>query len=69
MKIIWEGDLRLPPGRPAGQEVQITFGYDENQIMQCSFVDVATGRETKVDLGKGATENESGSDIEKFMVE
>ena len=50
VKIIWEGDLELPSGRPANQEIKVTFAYDENQIMKCSFKDVASGRETKIDL-------------------
>lgn len=68
VKIIWSDELKLPPGRPAGQEIKVTFAYDDNQIMKCSFVDSATGRETKVDLSFSAKER-AGSDIEKFLVE
>ncbi len=44
VKVIWEGELKLPPDREANQEIRVTFAYDENQIMMCSFVDVPTGR-------------------------
>ena len=33
VRIIWEGRLELPGDRPVGQEIQITFAYDDNQIM------------------------------------
>ncbi len=68
VKIIWEGKLELPPDRPAEQEIKITYAYDENQIMKCSFVDVATSRETKIDLSM-ASSNASASDVHKFLVE
>lgn len=68
VKIIWKGSLALPPNRPADQEIKVSFAYDENQIMKCSFVDVATGRETKIDLTMASGEH-SAEEIEKFLVE
>ena len=47
---IWEGGLALPSGRPAGQPIKVTYAYDINGTMQCSFEDVKTGKITKVDL-------------------
>ena len=47
---IWEGGLALPSGRPAGQPIKVTYAYDINGTMQCSFEDVKTGQITKVDL-------------------
>jgi len=35
---------QLPAGRPAGQEIEVTFSYDENERMQCVFKDVASGK-------------------------
>ena len=66
---IWEGSLELPSGRPANQEIQITFSYDDNQVMKCSFVDVATGKETKIDLSLAASGSDDSDEIEKFLVE
>jgi molecular chaperone DnaK len=69
VKVIHDGELVLPPGRPAQQEVKVTFAYDDNQIMKCSFVDVDTGRETVVDLSMAASDGEASSEIDKFLVE
>ncbi|XWN36311.1 MAG: Hsp70 family protein [Balneola sp.] len=69
VKVIWEGELKLPAGRPQGQEIQITYTYDENQIMNCSFKDVSSGEETTVDLSLGSETNADISEIEKFLVE
>jgi molecular chaperone DnaK len=68
VKVIWKGTLQLPPNRPRGQEIQVTFAYDDNQIMKCSFIDVSTGRETKIDLSM-APKDHGTEEIEKFLVE
>ena len=67
VKIIWEGDLPLPPGRPANQEIKVKFSYDENQIMNCQFVDVQTGKETEVELTIAADPSQV-EDIDQFLV-
>ena len=66
VKNIWEGDLKLPPGRPANQEIQITYSYDESQMMHASFKDMESGKETSISLSMGA---ESNSTIDKFLVD
>jgi molecular chaperone DnaK len=70
VKIIWEGDLELPPGRPEGQEIQVTYEYDQNQMMKCSFLDVGTNKKSEVDLSMSKKDqvNEK-SEIDKFLVE
>ena len=68
VKVIWQGELRLPPDRPEGQEVQVTFGYDECQIMSCSFKDVESGKEETIDLTMSASSG-ANEEIEKFTVE
>ncbi len=51
VNIIWKGELGpLPSGRPVGQEIEVTFRYDKNQIMHCSFKDVTSGKQTDVDI-------------------
>ena len=47
VKIIQEETLELPPNRPQGQEIQITYEYDENQIIHASFKDVESGNEKR----------------------
>ena len=69
MTIVWEGELELPPGREEHQEIKVTYSYDENQMMKCSFVDVATGRSTEVDLSMGSSSEEEDNTIDKFLVE
>jgi molecular chaperone DnaK len=69
VNVIWEGSLDLPPNRPENQEIKITFSYDENQVMKCSFVDVGTGKESKVDLTMTAPNADTTSEIDKFVVE
>jgi molecular chaperone DnaK len=68
VKVIWEGKMELPPGRPAGQPLKITYSYDENQIMHCVFEDVNSSTINEVDL---TTNNDSNEDsaIDKFLVD
>ena len=72
VKIIWEGELELPPDRPAGQEIQVTYSFDDNQIMHCSFLDVESGNETTIDLSPMASAGTADVDIDeiaKFLVD
>jgi len=69
VKVVWKGDLELPAGRPAGQEIKITYTYDSNQMMKCSFVDVATSKKVEIDLSMTQTSSESESKIDEFLVE
>ena len=52
-------DLPLPPGRPAGQEIKVTFRFDVNQRMHCSFKDVETGKEVEILYGAGPKKAET----------
>jgi molecular chaperone DnaK len=72
VNIEWEGQLELPENRPADQEIRVTFSYDSNQTMKCSFLDVASGRKTSVDLSMDSSKQNKasrGADIEDFLVE
>ena len=69
VKIIWNGKLELPADRPENQEIEVTYSYDENQMMKCSFVDLASKRKTEIDLSMSATESSTDNQIDKFMVE
>ena len=64
--IMWDGELPLPPGRPAGQEVKVTFSFDDNAVMQASFKDVESGKE--VNLQISASKSDSSS-IDRFTVD
>jgi molecular chaperone DnaK len=67
VKIIGKHTLKLPPNRSAGKEIQITFSYDENQVMHCTFLDVESGFKTETDI-KMANAKNSGA-LDKFIIE
>ena len=66
----WKGKLDLPSGRPQGQEIKVTYSYTEDQRMRCTFLDVASGNETSVDLDSlRKSADKSTADIDQFKVE
>ena len=72
VKIIWEGKLELPPRRLRNKKIQVTYSFDDNQIMHCSFLDVASGNETTIDLSPMASAGTADVDIDeiaKFLVD
>ena len=54
VQVIWDGTLDLPGGYPAGQPIQITYGYKEDGTMTCTFKDVTSGTEKNIDLTIGS---------------
>ncbi len=42
--------LKVPPGRPAGCEVTVTYSYDENQRVRASVLDHLSGQSTEVEI-------------------
>lgn len=66
--VVWEGELELPPGRPKGQIIEITYSYDQNQIMHCEFKDVDSKEKIEVDLSFGDDKLDEDS-IERFLVD
>jgi molecular chaperone DnaK len=66
--VIWQDKLKLPPDRPAGQEIKITYSYTENQTMRCSFEDVVSHNLIDVDLTMAADSATDGG-ADKFTVE
>ena len=66
---IWEGTLELPPGRLAGQPVEVTFSYNENQTMECEFLDVTSKKKMKIDLSVDNDNLDTDIDIDDFKVE
>ena len=69
VKKIKEGNLGLPGGRPAGQEIKVEYSFDANQIMNCAFTDVATGRSTAFAIAYTQAHDVSSDEIDKFMVQ
>ncbi len=57
--------FKLPPDRPAGCPVRVTYSYDVNQRMHCTFEDVESGRVLEVDLSLDQDGKVSDSDIKE----
>ncbi len=58
VEVIWQGMLPMRSGRSRTSPILVTFSYDENQMMRCSFRDGEDGAERKVELdfrGAGGT--------------
>lgn len=64
VNVVAFGSLQLPPGRPAGQPVKVTYSYDADQRMHCVFEDEGTGKKLVLDIDTQAG-SMSGSDVEK----
>lgn len=68
VQVVRSCKLPLPSGRPSGQEIQVIYQYDVNQIVHCTYEDVETGE--KVEIHYNAKPNaDSDSDISEFTVE
>jgi len=63
--IVGKISLRVPPGRPAGCSVVVTYGYDENQRVRAQVYDEESGLRRDIDIeykGEGVLKEE---DIER----
>lgn len=69
VRVIWEGSLELPAGRPAGQEISVTYSYSENGTMSAVFLDVASSKKTEVDIAAQGDGAQTTIDINQFIVE
>ena len=67
--VISGGELKVPPGRPKGQKIEVTFSYDANQMMHVKFLDVESGKEVNISLSMTSSEGKETEDIDKFIVE
>ncbi len=67
---IWEGELgNLPPGRPAQQPIDVTYSYDENSMMKCSFKDTESGKESIADLTIDSESEPEGTAASSFTID
>ena len=64
--IKYDGLLKHP-GQNIGDPIEVTFGYDINQIMECSFVHVPSGNKEEVSINFDA--EQAVEDLDKFLVE
>jgi molecular chaperone DnaK len=57
-------ELELPPGRPEGLEIRVTYRFDANGLMDCEFEDVESGAKAQVQLDvSGAIARESAERV------
>ena len=68
VKIIHEAELKIPENLPSGQEIEVTYSYDINQMMRASFKHVKSGKVMSISLSMRSGEKTS-SEIDKFLVD
>jgi molecular chaperone DnaK len=66
--------FELPPDRPAERPIKVTYSYDLNQRMHCTFEDIESGRMLEVDFALNeddAADDEAAKtkELEPFKVE
>lgn len=68
--------LQLPPGRPAGCEITVTYAYDENQRVQATVRDELSGKATALAItydGEGVLSDDAvilkQAEFEKMRIE
>ncbi len=69
VKVLFEELLPLPPNREAGKEIQITYSFDDSQIMHASFLDVESGEKKEIKLSITESLEGGSNKIDKFIVE
>jgi molecular chaperone DnaK len=74
--VIGKITLEVPPNRPAGCEVAVTYSYDENQRVRALVVDKESGRSQEIAVtykGAGILTDEElenrGSMLRKLRIE
>jgi hypothetical protein len=70
--VIWSGHLKDLPLVQEDTEIKISYTYDTNGIMQCSIIDLLSGKEVTVKLEKKAASADkpgSGVNIKDYTLE
>jgi molecular chaperone DnaK len=68
VNIVASTDLYFPPNRPAGQEIQVIFSFDESQVIHVSIIDINSGEKTEIELSVAASSGSCSNKINKFTV-
>jgi molecular chaperone HscA len=72
VEVIWSGHLKDLPLVQEDTEIKISYTYDTNGIMQCSIIDLLSGKEVTVKLEKKAASADkpgSGVNIKDYTLE
>jgi molecular chaperone DnaK len=61
-------ELELPPNRPANQPIEITYEYDSNGMMKCTFRDVNSKTVKVIDLNMiDLNKTENNEDLKAYL--
>jgi molecular chaperone DnaK len=70
VNIIYQGELDLPKGRPAGQPIDVTYSYDQSGVIHVEFLDVNSKKKHEADLRpEGSKSIEDLKDELDFKIE
>jgi len=58
-------NFELPPSRPANRPIRVTYSYDVNQRMHCTFQDEDSGRQLEVDFCVGDNGELSQANVDR----
>ena len=68
VNIILKEEMELPANRPANQPIEVTYAYDENQMMKCTFKDINAGIVKEINVHIEDAESKKNA-LDAFLVE
>ena len=68
VNVVLKETMRIPSGREAGQPIEVTYKYDENQLMTCVVHDVNSGKKQTFRF-EIASKEANKSSLDAFLVE
>jgi len=68
VNIILKEEMELPANRPGGQPIEVTYAYDENQMMKCTFKDINAGTVKEINVHIDETGSKKNV-LDAFLVE
>lgn len=69
-QLVGETELGIPPGLPRGEQIDVTFSFDEGGMMHCDFVHTKSGSKEKISITPQFDVDEtSKKEIDFFKVE
>ena len=63
-----EATLDLPPDRPQGMEIQVTYSYDTNEQMHCGFKDIESGEQIDIIISM-AGKDDKDNELDKILID
>ena len=72
---IHQESMQLPPNRPEGRPIEVTYSYDDNQRMYCIFKDIESNKVKEISLIRSGdtfdaeTIEKSKANVDSFIIE